>query len=483
MKESLTAAQETQAQELAEAIAQAAAEEFVQLARTLVATDRDSLFGATEFKIRDILLGVGAKLYQEFLAQKKNGYEGSSVTCPGCDHAAAYHEDAQRTIVSLFGPITYQRSYYYCRRCGKGQCPFDHQAGIPAHQLTPAVERLASLAGAVASSFEKGAELLEEMSAVDLSESTLQRTTEDVGARMAALLAAGVTVGPRVVWKWQCDAQGRTVAYASIDATGTRQQGPKGQAAEGRMAYVGSIFNPVPPKERVQPVPNAKREQMQARYLAGLYTLDDMGPLMRQLAGRVGMDKAEVWIVLTDGGSGLEEFAQKNFNRPDLVLILDFYHAASYLEKLAKALHPQEEAKAKSQAEQWCHLLKTEGGALTLAVLRAWDWPARQSAALRAQRAEVDQYFANNMHRMEYPEYQAEGWQIGSGVIESACKTVVGQRLKGAGMRWSVDGAHYLCHVRALYRSEKGQWEAFWDRQFTEPPAQQVSEPSVQQAA
>jgi len=71
MKEALPAAQEAQAQELAQAIAQAAAAEFLQMARTLVATDRSSLFGATEFKIRDILLRVGAKTYQEFLAQKK----------------------------------------------------------------------------------------------------------------------------------------------------------------------------------------------------------------------------------------------------------------------------------------------------------------------------------------------------------------------------------------------------------------------------
>ena len=101
------------------------------------------------------------------------------------------------------------------------------------------------------------------------------------------------------------------------------------------------------------------------------------------------------------------------------------------------------------------------------AVLATLAWPARQSAALRAQRAAVEEYFSNNVHRMEYPEYQAEGWHIGSGVVESACKTVVGQRLKGAGMRWGEDGAHALCHLRALYRSEKGQWEAFWSRDGT----------------
>jgi hypothetical protein len=68
---------------------------------------------------------------------------------------------------------------------------------------------------------------------------------------------------------------------------------------------------------------------------------------------------------------------------------------------------------------------------------------------------------------MEYPEYLAQGWNIGSGAVESACKTVVGQRLKLAGMCWGEDGADALCHLRTLYRSEKGQWDAFWNRQYT----------------
>ena len=71
MKESLPPAQEAQAHELAQAIAEAAADEFLQLARTLVAADRTSLFGDTEFKVRDILLRVGAKTYQQLLEQKK----------------------------------------------------------------------------------------------------------------------------------------------------------------------------------------------------------------------------------------------------------------------------------------------------------------------------------------------------------------------------------------------------------------------------
>jgi hypothetical protein len=303
------------------------------------------------------------------------------------------------------------------------------------------------------------------MAGARLSESTVGRATEDAGRRVAGHLAGGGLFGPAVAWRWHADAQGSSVAYFTIDATGTRQQGPGGGAAEGRMAYVAGVYNP-PPADWLLP-PGRPPPRLQARYLAGLYPLAEMGPLLRRQAAQVGMGQAELWVALTDGGNGLEAFAHSNFNRPDLVVILDFYHAASYLEQLARALYPHDEAQAAGPAEQWCRLLKEEGGATMLAVLREWVWPARKSAALREALASVEEYFGKNLHRMEYPEYLAAGWQIGSGVVESACKTVVGQRLKGAGMRWGEDGAHALCHVRALYRSEKGQWEAFWKRQFT----------------
>jgi hypothetical protein len=390
------------------------------------------------------------------------------VTCPDCEHSAGYHSDRDRTLVGLFGPIRYRRAYYYCRRCGKGRCPFDRQAGITGRGLTPAAEQLATLAGAVADSFERGAELLFEMAGVRLSESTVGRATEDVGRRVEGHLKGGALFGEPASWDWRRDAKGRSVAYVSIDATGTRQQGKGAAKAEGRMAYVAAVYNPQP-AEWLRPPGEAP--PLQARYLSGLYPLEELGPLLRRQAAQVGMERAEVWVALTDGGGGLEQFCQKNFNRADLVLIPDFYHAASYLEGLARALHPDDEGKATRQGEQWGRLLKEEGGATALAVLNNWDWPARKSPALREQLEAVRGYFGNNLHRMEYPEYQAEGWQIGSGVVESACKTVVGQRLKGAGMRWSEAGAHALCHVRALYRSEKGQWQAFWQRQFTPRPS------------
>ncbi len=107
--------------------------------------------------------------------------------------------------------------------------------------------------------------------------------------------------------------------------------------------------------------------------------------------------------------------------------------------------------------------MKHEGGDAILATLEALDLKGR-SAAVRETHRLVTGYVRNNLHRMDYPRYREEGWQIGSGHIEAACKTVVNQRLKQSGMRWGGDGADAVCHLRALYEGEPSQWDAFWER-------------------
>ena len=71
-------------------------------------------------------------------------------------------------------------------------------------------------------------------------------------------------------------------------------------------------------------------------------------------------------------------------------------------------------------------------------------------------------FLRNHAHRMDYPDYLRKGWQIASGGVESACKTVVNQRLCMGGMRWGEEGSDAVAHLRALYRSDADQWEAFW---------------------
>ena len=83
------------------------------------------------------------------------------------------------------------------------------------------------------------------------AESTVERITEAVGERLRNELATGRTYGPDQDWDWHADADGKRCAYISVDATGVRQQGLGGHVAEGRMPYVGMVYNPVP--ELVEP--------------------------------------------------------------------------------------------------------------------------------------------------------------------------------------------------------------------------------------
>jgi hypothetical protein len=367
------------------------------------------------------------------------------------------------------GTVACRRAYYYCGRCGKGVLPWDDKVGLTARSFTPATERLVSLAGALSDSFEEAAQrVLPEMAGLHVAETTVQRTTEGVGERVAEHRRRGRTFGFQRPWQWYKDAQGRSCAYISLDLTSVRQQAKNGGRAEGRMPYVAMVYNPVPELPEDCPYQPPAKAAMQARYLSGLYDLDELGLQLRKQAGQVGMDKAEVWIGLSDGGNGLEEFVRRNFSR-DPVLILDFWHAADHLTELGKMLHPEDEERRQELVASWCHTMKHEGGQRLIEILRAYQLPRKKT--VQEKHAEILNYMTNNVHRMDYPTYLANGWMIGSGAVESACKTVVGQRLKQAGMRWREYGTDSMCQLRALFKSEASQWQAFWQRRINEKAA------------
>lgn len=339
------------------------------------------------------------------------------------------------------------RAYYHCRHCHTGHCPRDAALGLTAVDLSRGATEAVALAGVLASFAEAAQKILPRLSGLHLSESTVERTTERVGGDVGERLGKGETFGSRVSWGWSKDAEGKTVGYVSADATGVGMQGATGSAAEGRMASVGMVWNAGRPG--------------QVRYVCGLTGgLKALAQPLRNQGGQVGMDRAERWVAISDGGAGLEDWLRANFPRVDAV-VLDFFHAAEYLGEWAKVLHPDDEEEARRVAGDWCHRLKHEGGEVVLAELGRIDVSSRGATVQEAHRVLLV-YFGNQVHRMDYPTYRAKGWLIGSGPVEAACKQVVGQRMKGSGMRWGEAGADAVCHLRALFRSEKSQWDAYW---------------------
>ena len=338
--------------------------------------------------------------------------------------------------------------YYHCRHCGSSDCRWQNALRLSTRRLTPAGEELVALAGLLSSFGDAADKTLRKLSGMRLSESTVRRTTENAGERLRELLDKRIVFQGSESWDWSRDAQGRSCAYVSVDATGVRQQGERGAKADGRMAYVGMVYNP---SDDAKPI----RDR---RYLAGLYDLTDLGRQLHREALSVGWQQAEVQIALSDGATCLETFLKTYF--PKAVLILDFFHAAEYLAELARVLHPQE-AIYQQIYGAWRKRMKHEGGPAVLAELDRLD-PTGWSDEMQEVWRKTTGYFRNNVHRMDYPRYRANGWRIGSGPIEAACKTVIGTRMKGTGMRWKPPATDAVATLRAAYLSETQRWDDFW---------------------
>lgn len=364
-----------------------------------------------------------------------------------------------KSLMSLFGTVKLKCSYYYCSACRQSQRPWDAVLGLGARRVTPAAEEVITLAGLLTSFGQAARRTLVKLTGVRVSEATVRRVTEDAGEDVQQALAEKRTFGPPQAWPWQRDAQGQGCAYVSLDHVSVPQQGPRGAKADGRMAAVAMVYNPQSKHDQPHP-----RGGAPVRFVSGLYELGPLGLRLRRQAAQVGWDAADQQLALSDAGQGLEDFARRNF--PLATSILDFYHASEHVTALARAVHPHDEQACARQTGAWCHQLKHAGGAAVLA-----EWQQLEVAHWDPPRQEIyrqqTQYFRNHLHRMDYPAYLANGWQIGSGPVESGCKRLVTQRLKGPGMRWKERGTHTMCHLRALLLSENGQWEAYWSASKT----------------
>jgi hypothetical protein len=247
--------------------------------------------------------------------------------------------------------------------------------------------------------------------------------------------------------KWtQPRGDGQPAAYVGLDAFSVPMQGLRAGTAEHRMLYTALLY--APGKEHT-------------RYLVD-FDLDALAGQVRAQARAVGVGQVSQLIAVTDGGNGLEAALQRQL-AANLTTILDWYHAAEHLCDFAKAwLGPDDPARAAWQDEAK-GILYDRGGDALLAHLRALDLPPGTSAEVREGFRKLVGYFEHNRHRTDYPSYRAKGWDIGSGPTEAGCK-IIGERLKGSGMRWVEDGAATVAALRALYVSGGPVWDGFWSQ-------------------
>jgi hypothetical protein len=349
--------------------------------------------------------------------------------------------------VTVHGELKVRRAYYYCGRCKQSFLPYDDVLGL-VDEISPGLMPLVCLAGALAPFADAAEDLLKRFAGVRISASTVLRDTEGEGERLRAQQKEGRMVEPtQPEPKWTAPPEAdQPVAYVGLDAFSVPMQGVMATKAEHRMLYAALLYTPG--KEHT-------------RYLVD-FELDALAEQVRSQARALGITQVSDLIAVTDGGNGLEEALQRNLAE-NLTTILDWYHAAEHLCDFAKVWHARDEETRQQWQDEAKGLLYEQGGEALLASLQKIELPPQSSAEVHEELRKLIGYFENNRHRTDYPTYRNNGWDIGSGPTEAGCK-IIGDRLKGSGMRWVEAGAATVAALRALYVSGGKIWDGFWSQ-------------------
>jgi hypothetical protein len=349
--------------------------------------------------------------------------------------------------LTVHGEVRFQRAYYYCGRCRQSFLPYDEALGL-VDEISPGLLPLVCLAGILLPFADAAEDVLRRFAGVRLSASTVLRRTEGEGERLRAQLKEGRMVQPtQAEPKWTAPRdEGQPAAYVGLDAFSVPMQGPGAGPAEHRMLYTALLYTP---------------HKEHTRYLVD-FELDTLAAQVRAQAQALGLGQVSALIAVTDGGNGLEEALQRHLAE-NLTTILDWYHAAEHLGDFAKVWHTRDEDARDAWYQQAKGILYEQGGEALLDFLQALVVPPRTSGEVREELRKLIGYFENNRHRTDYPSYRENGWDIGSGPTEAGCK-IIGERLKGSGMRWVEEGAVTVAALRALYVSGGKLWDGFWSQ-------------------
>ena len=197
------------------------------------------------------------------------------------------------------------------------------------------------------------------------------------------------------------------------------------------------------------------RDNDSTTYLSGFQSPSDFGIGLRREAIRRGMVPGKQCVLLIDGASGLEKLGLDYF--PDVVQIVDFYHAMEHLQTLIETLWGKEDILGnKRRRHHWKKLLASDGVERIIKT-------ARRLALRKGNVAGVETvlgYFLHNVLRMQYGTFRAKKYFIGSGVVEAGCRSILGRRCKQSGMFWSQPGAEKVLAFRCIHASK--QLDSFW---------------------
>lgn len=209
-----------------------------------------------------------------------------------------------------------------------------------------------------------------------------------------------------------------------------------------------------------------RREVLKKSYVATIGGVEEFQE--KVWAATVGMAGSKRFqpVILADGADWITGMTEELF--PDAIRIVDIYHVLERIHEVARLLHGPSSIPGKIWAKEQKERLKASKIDEVLAELKAMSQAKpslkRDKTVLREKCSEAAGYIQKRRAFMDYARYLKMGLMIGSGIGESSHKRVIAQRLKGAGMHWSLKGANALIHLRALLFSNGEGYSRLWAR-------------------
>ena len=319
--------------------------------------------------------------------------------------------------------------------------------------------------------FAHAAQMLSSFTQVSMSESSAQRLTEAIGLAYEAVQLAEVE---RIERDWPAVPCGPDQVVLSVD--GAFVPVVHGEWAEVKTLVVGEVDHPTVGDGKTV-VSTHSHSYFSRVAQAELFQRLTFGELYRRQ-----VETAEQVASVSDGAEWIQGFI--DFHAPTARRILDFPHAAQRICQIGEAVLGAQHASLRAWQTRQLHELKHHGAAGVLESLRSFA-AAQLTDELVAENLA---YLEKRAVQMQYPLFQAEGWPIGSGMVESANKLVVEARLKGAGMHWSRASVNGLLALRNAVCNDR--WAEAWQQSVAQigrvgmcrRPMQPKSEAAVEPA-
>jgi len=451
--------------------------------------------GLTAYELEQFVAGRGREVLRQLLqdhlnlraAREEHSAREQRAPAVGADGITRTRVEAghRRLLATLFGTVRVTRCAW--RRPGAGNLyPADAALSLPASRHSHALARLATLEAA-RGSFETAHAAITGRCGPVIGKRQIEQAVVNAAGDIPAFYAARVPVPctASTLLVISADAKGIVMRPGALRPATARAAARQGRmrtrltAGEKpnrkRMATLACVYDAEPAPRRPHDViapPGGRRgsrtlrprPKAKAKWLAGSVQADPAEVIAAAFGQAEARDPAHRrrWVVLVDGACHQLDLIRAEAARRGIAIniVIDLVHVLEYLWKAAWSLHPA----ADPAAEDWVAVkalaVLAGASARVAADISAEAGAAGLTAGQRNGADACVRYLTSKQEFLRYDQALAAGWPIATGVIEGACRHLIGDRLDITGARWGLEGAEAILTLRAVISN--GDFEEYW---------------------